>query len=309
MTCHELTSAWKTVSMPIAVMKAHLSALMPGYFSAQIVGARRFHLRASQPSGKAVRVLSGGLERCRSDYEITRPGFPYPILEFVAAGSGKLVMNGVSHELGPGTVFTYGRGIPHRMTSDGQHPLVKYFIVVAGEKARDQLSKHGLAPGRLVRVAEPDRIRLILDDLIDFALGDGQTREIACTQTFHYLLLKIKDLEVPVGRRAALAFATYERCRAYIESRSPGVTEIREVARACHVDAAYVCRLFQRFGRERPFHYAQHLRMNRAAALLQTGDRLIKDIAVELGFSDAANFTRAFRRWYGVPPQSMRSGG
>ncbi len=294
--------------MPVPVMPTHAPTLMPGYFSAQITGARRFHLRTARPAGKAMRVLSGGLERCRADYEIKRPGFPYPILEFVAAGAGRLVMNGVSYELGPGTVFTYGRGIQHRMTSDQQHPLVKYFIVLTGAKARDQLSEHGLAPGRVVRVAEPDRVRMILDDLIDFALGDGKAREVACTQTFYYLLLKISDLVVPVGRRAALAYATYERCRAYIEARSPEVIEIREVARACHIDSAYVCRLFQRFGRERPFHYVQHLRMNRAAALLQTGDRLIKDIAVDLGFSDAANFTRAFRRWYGVPPQSMRSG-
>jgi AraC-like DNA-binding protein len=290
-------------------MRNQHQAQLPHYFSDQITAARRFHLRAIHQPVKALRVLSGGLERCRDDYDINRRGFPHPILEFVAAGAGQLVMNGERFDLGPGTVFTYGRGLPHRITSDGRQPLVKYFIVLAGVQARRVLADHGLAPGRVVRVAEPDRIRMIFDDLIDFALGDRKGLEISCTQTLQYLLLKISDLVVPVERRAALAFATYERCRAYIETHSPGVTEIRDVARACHVDSAYLCRLFQRFGRESPFHYLQHLRMNRAAALLQTGDRLIKDIALDLGFSDAANFTRAFRRWYGVPPQRMRSDG
>lgn len=290
-------------------MRNRPQAQIPHYFSDQITAARRFHLRAIRQSGKALRVLSGGLERCRDDYDINRRGFRHPILEFVAAGAGQLVMNGERFDLGPGTVFTYGRGLPHRITSDGRQPLVKYFIVLAGAQARHVLADHGLAPGRVVRVAEPDRIRMIFEDLIDFALGDRKALEISCTQTLQYLLLKISDLVVPVERRAALAFATYERCRAYIETHSPGVTEIRDVAQACHVDSAYLCRLFQRFGRESPFHYLQHLRMNRAAALLQTGDRMIKDIALDLGFSDAANFTRAFRRWYGVSPQSMRSEG
>lgn len=287
-------------------MKTPAKESLPRYFSAQVTAARRFHLRTLRQSGVALRVLSGGWERCRPDYVIDRPGFPHPILEFVAAGAGRLVMNGVVHELGPGTVYAYGRGLPHRMTSDARQPLVKYFIVLAGAQARRQLAEHGLVPGAVVRVAEPDRLRMIFDDLIGFALGDGPAREASCTQTFQYLLLKISDLVVPAERRAARAYATYERCRAYIESH-PNVTEIRAVARACHVDKAYLCRLFQRFGRERPFHYLQHLRMNRAAALLQTSDRLIKEIALELGFGDAANFTRAFRRWYGVPPCTLRS--
>lgn len=286
-------------------MKTPRQLPVPSYFSHQVVSAHRFHLRASRQAGQGFRVVSGGLERCRSDYDINRTGFSHPILEYVAAGAGHLVMEGKKYDLAPGMAFTYGRGLPHRITTDPDQPLVKYFMVLAGTRVRGALSSHGLAPGAVVRVAQPDRVRLVFDDLIGFALGDRQDREAACAQTAHYLLLKIADLVVPAGPRAARAFATYERCRAYIEQQT-GQTEIRAVAKACHVDTAYLCRLFQRFGRERPFHYVQHLRLNRAAALLQTTDRLVKDIADELGFADAANFTRAFRRWYGVPPQALR---
>jgi AraC-like DNA-binding protein len=33
------------------------------------------------------------------------------------------------------------------------------------------------------------------------------------------------------------------------------------------------------------------------------------DVSNELGYSDSANFTRAFRRWSGVAPQLFRRGG
>lgn len=282
---------------------------MPRYFSAQILSARRFHLRWPRQAGKSVMVLSGGVERCRPDYVIERPGFPHPILEFVAGGAGRLVMNGAIHDLVPGTVFSYGRGLSHRISCDPAAPMVKYFVVFAGAGARAQLRAHGLSPGAVLRVAQPDCVRRIFDDLIDFALGDRVDRETCCVQTAQYLILKIADLVVPAGLRAARAFTTYERCREYIERRGMEVSEIRQVARACHVDEAYLCRLFQRFGRERPSHYLQHLRMNHAAEQLQTTDRLVKDVAADLGFSDPANFTRAFRQWFGVPPRALRLGG
>ena len=43
-----------------------------------------------------------------------------------------------------------------------------------------------------------------------------------------------------------------------------------------------------------------------ATALLQKTDSRILDIALELGYSDHAHFTRAFRRWTGHSPQGFR---
>lgn len=46
----------------------------------------------------------------------------------------------------------------------------------------------------------------------------------------------------------------------------------------------------------------------RAAALLRAGDRSVADVADQLGFSDASNFSKAFKRWYGVSPDRFRQG-
>ena len=48
-------------------------------------------------------------------------------------------------------------------------------------------------------------------------------------------------------------------------------------------------------------------RCNRAVALLADPGARITDIAIELGYSDLANFTHAFRRWTGVSPRAFRS--
>lgn len=50
-------------------------------------------------------------------------------------------------------------------------------------------------------------------------------------------------------------------------------------------------------------------RRKRAASLLRSSELSIKEIAARLGYSDVANFTRAFRRWAGQTPTSFRRGG
>jgi AraC-like DNA-binding protein len=48
------------------------------------------------------------------------------------------------------------------------------------------------------------------------------------------------------------------------------------------------------------------VRFNRAVALLHQPDVKLLEVALELGYTDPANFARAFRRWAGVSPREYR---
>jgi len=47
-------------------------------------------------------------------------------------------------------------------------------------------------------------------------------------------------------------------------------------------------------------------RLHQAAKWLQSSDKPIAEIAYALGYTDASNFTRAFRKLTGVSPQAFR---
>ncbi len=68
-------------------------------------------------------------------------------------------------------------------------------------------------------------------------------------------------------------------------------------------------RTLQRRLEEHQLNYSQlveQVRFNQAIKLLQTPTNQLIDIAFELGYTDAANFTRAFKRWTGVSPREFR---
>jgi AraC-like DNA-binding protein len=48
-------------------------------------------------------------------------------------------------------------------------------------------------------------------------------------------------------------------------------------------------------------------RQERACRLLRETDTPIHAIAERLGFADASNFSRCFRRWCGVTPRDFRA--
>lgn len=278
----------------------------PRYFSSQILEARRFFLGLSRLGGRGFVVVGGGLEHCRPDYLIDRPGFVCPVVELVVRGAGGLEMGGRAYDLSPGMAFLYGPRVPHRITVDPRSPLVKYFVGFSGKGAVAMMREAGLEIGSVLRAAHVEQLQDIFEELIRLGRSDHAARTRLCAVAAQYLVLKLARDAVPPVEQEAQARATYERCRRHIEQNYRHVRALCDVADACHVDVAYLCRLFQRFGRESPFQYLQHLRMNRAAEMLQEG-ATVKSVALEMGFSEPCNFSRAFARVFGIAPGYLHS--
>lgn len=71
-------------------------------------------------------------------------------------------------------------------------------------------------------------------------------------------------------------------------------------------------RSFQRRLSERGLRFlrlVEDARFDLARQMLGDPDRKIVEVSAALGYTDSANFTRAFRRWAGVPPQVFRQAG
>lgn len=278
----------------------------PEFFSPQVRDARRFYLDLAPPVRQPLAVVCGGFEVSAPDYAIDRTDFPYFSIEFVARGQGKLVLSGREVQLLPGTVFAYGPGVPHRITTDRGDPLAKYFVDFVGRRAVGLLDKADLPPGTSGRVFAPGEIQRIFDDLIQN--GEKLTRltDQVCAALLEYLVLKIAESRSTWEASQTPAYATYERCRQHIQAEFLRLTSLAQIARQCHVDAAYVCRLFRRYDHQTPYQFLMRLKMNHAAERLQDPGVLIKQVAVELGFADPFHFSRSFKNLLGLSPEAFR---
>ncbi len=268
--------------------------------------ARRFYLDLAPPEQQPLAVVCGGFEHSTPDYVIDRASFPYYSIEFVAHGRGALVLAGQRTALLPGSVFAYGPEVPHHITTDPDDPLGKYFVDFAGRRGERLLRQGGLPPGASGRVFAPREIQRIFDDLIQNGLRSTRLTDRVCAAVLEYLVLKIAESLSTWEAAQSPAYATYDRCRQYIQANYIHLSGLPEIARECHVAPAYLCRLFRRYDHQTPYQFLMRLKMSFAAERLQDPGILVKQVAMELGFEDPFHFSRAFKSVLGVSPQTFR---
>ncbi len=274
----------------------------PSFLSKQVDRATYYFQNLTATGEEPLAIVCGGVEHCRADYVMQRRTFRYHSIEFVAEGRGELRLGGKTVALTPGIAFSYRPGIPHRISSDPNAPITKYFIDFTGVEAGSLIDDTALGMGP-VQVREPNRIRTVFDAIQYHADSATPQREAICLLQLRLLLQIIDSLRTRVDDVHSRAMYSYERCKRCIDDQFMSLTRLADVAKACHMDSCVICRLFKRFGDDSPYQYLLRRRMQHAADRLQTSDLLIKEVADAMGFSDPYHFSRSFKHVHGVSPQ------
>jgi AraC-like DNA-binding protein len=169
----------------------------------------------------------------------------------------------------------------------------------------------------------PGRIELAFPQPAYFArFPPEELSRIHCDQPRHRLVFDAAYLDLPITTADPAAHRTaLELCERQLVEREPGALLVERVQRLLFTtegDVQPPSRIARALGMaertlkrklaEQGTSYTELLdrqRHTRALELLRT-DATIEQVADRLGYSDAANFTRAFRRWTGKSPRALR---
>ncbi len=279
----------------------------PDFFARQVTAARRFYLDLRTAPAPGLIVACGGWELCSPDYRMARATFPWLGLELVVEGTGRLLLDGREHQLVPGAVFVYGPGIAHEITCTPRRPLRKYFLDLGGKAATALLAEAGLAPGTVAHLARPAHARATLDLLIESGFASGPRAPALCAALAIAAVLSVASGAVEPRCIAEPAYATYLRCRKWLEELGEEVSTLAEAAKACGIGSAYLCRLFRRYDRQTPWQMVRQRRLLLGADLLTGSNLRVSAVAARLGYADGFHFSRAFSKAFGISPQRFRA--
>ena len=274
------------------------------HFADLVADARQFFLGLPQKENSFT-IVSVGCESCLPGYTVDRGGLSFSVMELVVEGEGKVVLNGVTHSLSPGSLFFYQNGVAHRIKNNNRKPMLKYFIAFTG---KDSILTHAdffSMESAFVRLQNyPELSELFELILINTATRSLFFREI-CINLLRVLLLKVgQNIDSPSNVESG-AWSTYERVLLHLRTNYLRLKSMSQLAEETHLDPAYLSRVFKRFHKESPYSCLVRMKMEHAASLLLKSGKLIKEVAYELNFENPYHFSRSFKNIFGVSPEQF----
>jgi YesN/AraC family two-component response regulator len=122
------------------------------------------------------------------------------------------------------------------------------------------------------------------------------------TETLHHI-------EAALARQHTLGRATQQLIRqatACIQARYAEALTREDIADQVGISADYLTDCFRQELGITPMTYLRRYRIRQARELLETSDLSIIQVALEVGFSESAHFTRTFQREVGMTPRAYR---
>ncbi len=122
-----------------------------------------------------------------------------------------------------------------------------------------------------------------------------------------YLTLTHKNTKLNKGNFSEVEQQFIERAQQVIyENIQNPQFSVNEFAKCMHMGRGNLYRLLKSLTGLSPNLIISKARLNTSKFLLENSDLRVNEIAVEVGYSDNAYFSRAFRKYYGYPPSHVR---
>lgn len=148
--------------------------------------------------------------------------------------------------------------------------------------------------------------RAILDELIGAYRDGGEGFELAVKGNLLRLLaLFFRSPEKKPERKNSGKESVLPALR-FIADHYAEDIPLSALASVCCMTPSYFCRQFREVTGRTAVTYINEYRLTKAQALLLTTSDTVSRIAAAVGFSDPGYFARQFRKFYGVPPGTLR---
>ena len=220
------------------------------------------------------------------------------LLRYVLDGEGTYCGRSISK----GYCYLSVPGVEYEITSSVEYPLRHFWVAFEGEDAmrlvRDVF-------GRVVPFVEPfancERAIEVINDVLcgNFGVVNEHYYHIS---SFYRLLAFHSALPKPPANIHHHDFAMYLKAMDYIDNEYNQKLTVNEIANRIHIVPSYLYRIFIKYSGVSPQQALMRKRMQMAAILLDQRRYTIGQVAEMVGYSDALQFSKFFKKHFAMSP-------
>jgi AraC-like DNA-binding protein len=235
-------------------------------------------------------------------------GVDQAIFIYCTKGSGWCDLNGNSHAIKPGDLLVVPPEMPHSYGAEKTQPWSIFWFHAQGSLLGAYLRELDVSVDRPVKpIGDVPRVLALFEEVLE-AVEHGYTKlQMFCASQIlaHLMAVMIQnhrsaDHEQPSVHQKIAQTITYMKQHLDQTLQLDALAALANLSRSRYVE------LFKHQSGYAPIDYFIRLRMHRACQLLDTTDRSVKAIAMELGYEDPLYFSRLFRAVNEKPPIEYR---
>lgn len=258
-----------------------------------------------------INIRQYGKEACAPRHTFGPAVRDHFLLHFVTSGKGVFSRSGASYALGIGEGFLI---FPDEITcyeADKDTPWCYSWVGFSGQNAKQLLGELGLTPEkpifRFSSAEEVDRIFSAMEKT-DETSPEGQL----CLTGHFFMLLSLLGRAEPMTATHP-SFSTKRdyvtQALLYIRQNYAMPLTVSGIAAWLGIHRVYFTAVFREHTHTSPQAFILATRMEKAAAFMQDERLSIYHIARSVGYEDALQFSKMFKKYYGLSPREYRKKG
>ena len=228
----------------------------------------------------------------------------YYILHFITKGKGKLVVDGKEFIVKKGDCFLIPPDLTTYYEANKENPYTYYWVGFDGLEAKDLLEKSGFITNKNY-VIHPEKYNAVFDKFASFEITstDDYVIPYQLLGKLYMLFSEIMSKET-VDTKEKSNYV--ELAIKYMNLNYSKNISIELLSKVIGVERTYFYRIFKEATKMGPKEYLSSLRIEKAKMLLCNTNMNIKEVALQVGFSNYLSFVRTFSDKYGISPTVYR---
>ncbi len=250
-----------------------------------------------------VNPLNFGWETCKPGHSFGPASRDYYLIHYIISGCGTFERKGVTYSLSRGSLFLIR---PYELTfykADQKEPWEYIWIGFSGELAQELLVGSGFSD---------DKCTLFIPSLRNTFLGMKDAVNLPHS-TELFLFSKILEMfsilheDFRPSSNMSSGSLYSKRAKDYILANYANQISVESIASMLGIDRRYLCRVFYKNTGDTPQNFLVNFRLEKAAVLLVKHGYSVSEAAKSTGYEDIYNFSKMFKKKFGVPPSRYKN--
>lgn len=264
------------------------------------------HIEIEHRDGVDLNMYQCGIEQCHSGHDAGPSLRDHYLIHYILEGSGSFSLDNKEYILSKGQGFLIPPNVITYYQADYDTPWTYVWVGFHGLKAETYLQRANMTRENPIFNYQGNTLRDYIFQMMDVDTFSPY-RDL---QLQGYLFLFISELIKNSPNDAFSQNSTTDiyikEAITFIENNYSRPIKISDIANNLSIDRSYFASIFKKTLQKTPQEFLLEYRMNKACELMRNLNLSISNIAHSVGYTDAFNFSKMFKKIKGTSPSDYR---